>query len=477
MDSRNGPRPGDTWLASGRRAEIEALQVGTDPGVARARVAKAPMLGQRTQRRPAMAQQKAPVAPTEPAGLATATGADLPGNPPDTSHNRPPGDGRSRWTMLVLLFVCRTSLGFQFQTLGSVAPALGNELGLGLTQIGTLIGLFMLPGVVLSLPSGYAARLISDRGLVAMGLLTMGLGGSLAAAAAGFGSLAAARLVSGIGFVISTIYFTKMVADWFAGKELATAMGVLVVSWPFGIAIGQLAHEWLLTQFHWRVPFAAAAAYCTAAAVMLWLGYRSPAIHAARGSPAAMSLPPRELTLTLLASAVWAFFNAAYVVFLSFAPRVLEASGFASAQAVAAVSAASALMIFSIPLFGQLADRSGRHDAVLYGCMVVAIGCMLALQSAAWAVAACVIFGLVGAGPAGVIMALTGQAMSPARRAFGMGVFSTAYYVITAPAPALAGWIVERSGSVQGATVLAAVLFGLSLLANLAFRVAARWLG
>ncbi|MFM7692072.1 MAG: MFS transporter, partial [Alphaproteobacteria bacterium] len=61
-----------------------------------------------------------------------------------------------------------------------------------------------------------------------------------------------------------------------------------------------------------------------------------------------------------------------------------------------------------------------------------------------------------------------------ARRASGMGVFSTIYYAITAPAPALAGWLVDRSGAPQDALVLAATLFVLTMVANLAFRVAVR---
>jgi hypothetical protein len=41
---RNGPKPGDAGQRSGRRAEIEALQVGIGPRVACAGVAKIPML-------------------------------------------------------------------------------------------------------------------------------------------------------------------------------------------------------------------------------------------------------------------------------------------------------------------------------------------------------------------------------------------------------------------------------------------------
>ena len=43
MDSRNGPRPGAAGQRSGRRAEIEALQVGIGPRVARAGVVKTTM--------------------------------------------------------------------------------------------------------------------------------------------------------------------------------------------------------------------------------------------------------------------------------------------------------------------------------------------------------------------------------------------------------------------------------------------------
>ena len=47
----------------------------------------------------------------------------------------------------------------------------------------------------------------------------MALGGGIAALAQGFGLLALGRLVAGAGFVLSTLYFTKMVVDWFAGSS------------------------------------------------------------------------------------------------------------------------------------------------------------------------------------------------------------------------------------------------------------------
>src|SRR5258708_30636633 len=120
-------------------------------------------------------------------------------------------DARKRWAMLALLFAARAGLGFQFQTLGSVADPLAARLHLSFAQIGTLIGLFMVPGLVLSIPAGFAGRHASDRVLVALGLAGLALGGALAAIADGFGVLALGRLLSGAGFVLSTLYFTTMV--------------------------------------------------------------------------------------------------------------------------------------------------------------------------------------------------------------------------------------------------------------------------
>ena len=55
--------------------------------------------------------------------------------------------------------------------------------------------------------------------MVAFGLLLMaaGAGRSLAA---GFAGLATGRLLSGIGAVLLSVPLSKMVTDWFAGREI-----------------------------------------------------------------------------------------------------------------------------------------------------------------------------------------------------------------------------------------------------------------
>jgi MFS family permease len=375
-----------------------------------------------------------------------------------TTQALPLAANQARWGVLALLFVCRTGLGLQFQTLGSVSDELVSSLGFSYAQIGTLIGLFMLPGLALALPAGYLGRYLSDRALVALAFLTMAIGATLAALAPGFGLLALGRLACGAGFVISTIYLTKMVADWFSGKELATAMGLLVMSWPLGIALGQVSQVWIAIHFGWRSVFLVAALYSALGALALLLLYRPQAAPAAPQS-AALGLPRNELLLTLLAATSWGLFNAGYIVFLSFAPRVLVAGGAGPAQAAAIVSLGSWVMIVSAAIGGRFADRSGRGAQLLYGCTVVGITALLLMQHSALAVLLCVLFGLAGGAPAGVIMALTAEAMAPQRRAFGMGVFFSFYFVLMTLAPPLAGWLSDLGGNPFHALLFAVLLF------------------
>ena len=84
---------------------------------------------------------------------------------------------------------------------------------------------------------------------------------------------------------------------------------------------------------------------------------------------------------------------------------------------------------------------------------------LLLLKQTQLAVVLSLFFGLMGMAPAGVIMALTAEAMAPQRRAFGMGVFFSLYFVLVTAAPPIAGWLFDRSQDAYWPIVFAAALF------------------
>ena len=85
----------------------------------------------------------------------------------------------SRWLILGVLFFARTAMACQFQTVGSTAPFLIGSFAIDYTRLGTLIGLYMLPGIFFALPGGMLGQRFGAKRLVLAGLLLMAAGGAL----------------------------------------------------------------------------------------------------------------------------------------------------------------------------------------------------------------------------------------------------------------------------------------------------------
>ena len=56
---------------------------------------------------------------------------------------------------------------------------------------------------------------------------------------------------------------------------------------------------------------------------------------------------------------------------------------------------------------------------------------------------------MIGMAPAGVIIALSGRAMPPERRAFGMGVYYIGYFFFCTVSPIAAGWLFDQTGDAR----------------------------
>jgi hypothetical protein len=59
-----------------------------------------------------------------------------------------------RWLILAVLFLARTVMAFQFQAFAALSSFVVAGLGIDYTQLGFLIGLYLLPGSVIAYPGG-----------------------------------------------------------------------------------------------------------------------------------------------------------------------------------------------------------------------------------------------------------------------------------------------------------------------------------
>jgi MFS family permease len=142
--------------------------------------------------------------------------------------------------------------GFQFQSVAALSLSLVADFHLSYAALGTLVGLYLFPGVVVALPGGVIAERFGDKKVVCAGLAAMALGSALMALAEMTSMLNIGRIISGSGAVFLNVLVTKMVTDWFEGKEIVTALGILITTWPLGIALGLIAVPPLAIASSWQ---------------------------------------------------------------------------------------------------------------------------------------------------------------------------------------------------------------------------------
>ena len=361
---------------------------------------------------------------------------------------------RNRWGILAILFVVRLTIAFQFQSVAAVAPLLQQTFGVGLADIGILIGLYFTPGVVLALPGGAIGRALGDKPTTIAALLLMTAGSLVMATTDVWGWQMAGRLASGAGGVLLTVQLTKMGTDWFAGKEIATAMAIFVNSWPAGVAISLLVLPAIGTAHGAGAVFAATGALTLIGIALITL-YRPPP-GATVGASSSGRPDPLALLAVVVAGTIWGLYNVGFAMIFSFGPSLLAERGWSIAAAGSAISVVMWLSVISVPSGGYLADRG--KPFVLTIAASLAVAALLAWLTRSDAVITIlVLIGLVGGFPAGPIMSLAARVLAPETRAIGMGVFYTLFYAAMMLGPAIAGRLAKSAGTAAAALDLGAL--------------------
>jgi MFS family permease len=383
----------------------------------------------------------------------------------------------SSWRCLAALTLARAAMGFQFQSIAAVAPLLGAELGLDKTQLGWVIGLYLLPGVAFALPGGLLGRRFGDTRLVLVGLALMGIGGAWLALAGSFAMANAARFTGGIGAVILNVLMTKMVTDLFAGRDRLLAMSVLINAWPIGIGLALAVVGPLGELAGWRWGVAASALFAAMGLAVVATFYRPPPASAgAAAAPAAAGggiglgiLTRAEWSLLAIGSLPWLFYNAAYQIVLSFLPSFLVGNGFGIARAGWLVAVNTVMFVVSVQVGGLLLQRTAHPERLCHATIVAWCATLLFIAAGSAPLPWLVLGGLVGGIPAAALVSTAGEFLRAESRAAGMGVFYTVYYLGCAVLPALAGALYDASGG-QAALWMAAITGFLAAAALFAFR-------
>jgi MFS family permease len=293
--------------------------------------------------------------------------------------------------------------------------------------------------VALALPGGAIGQRFGDKRTALGALLVMLLGSVMMAVADSWPLQIAGRLIAGAGAVILSVQVTKMLTDWFAGKEIATAMAILVNSWPLGIAVCLLALPWIGTHYGVGAAHLGVAAFAAGGFVLLAILYRPPVDVAVAPTTAPPGLDRNATLAVIAAGLIWGLFNISFAVIVSFGPSMLVERGWSIAEAGSTISIVLWVSVFSVPLGGLLADRTGRPATIVVASTIVTAALMVLLPRSGQVVLIVFALGLIVGLPAGPMMSLPARVLQPQTRAIGMGVFFTMFFACMMLGPVIGG--------------------------------------
>lgn len=268
----------------------------------------------------------------------------------------------------ILLLAMGTTITIVQYKVPSILGPLMENYGMSPQACSWLMSVFTAVGIFLSIPAGSLAKKAGPKRVLMLGCGVIVLGSVVGAAAGSSLALIASRLVEGIAFVLVTVAAPLAIEKYVSPANQGTANGIWALWICLGSVIGSTAtpaaFEALGMRGAWLL-YAAFVAVAAAALAMFMRGMRPVGAATSEGEAGGEKaglkaylslLTPRPL-LFLFAYLV---FNIEILAVLSYTPSFLQQSGMDASLSGFASSLPGLLAIASSPLFGKIADRTGR---------------------------------------------------------------------------------------------------------------------
>jgi ACS family D-galactonate transporter-like MFS transporter len=354
--------------------------------------------------------------------------------------------------------------------LSLAAPLLKNELHLTAWQLGILFSAFFWTYTALQFGMGWVVDRFEVNQVIAVGFLVWSLATAATGLAQGFAMLLLMRLLLGLGESVAFPSCSKILALHVAEPNRGFANGIIIAGMKAGPAVGALGAGLLMERYSWRPVFIG-----IGLASFVWLPAWKKWMPRGRSLVESDATAVRTLAGILRQRSFWGactghfcanyllYFMVTWLPFYLVHERQLSVHSMAvTASVYYLVDAASAIVT---GWFSDFWIRRGftptlvRKSAMLIGHTTAALalaGCALAgpHNYLAWLLAAGVGSGMAGSGIFAFCQILAGPKAAGRWTGFQNGFANLAGIV----APALTGFIVNRTGHFQMALAITAAV-------------------
>ena len=212
---------------------------------------------------------------------------------------------RARFTVLRFTLALAVVTYLDRVAISSAAPAIRNELGLSLIQMGWVFSVFTFAYAAFEIPSGWLGDVTGPRKVLTRIVLWWSAFTMMTGAAWNFASLLVVRFLFGVGEAGAFPNISRSFANWFPIAERGNAHGVIFMGTRLGGAIAPPLIVLLMAAIGWRLAFVVFGAIGVVWCVFWQRWFQDdpashPSVNAAeletirRGLPARGPLPPLE---------------------------------------------------------------------------------------------------------------------------------------------------------------------------------------
>ncbi|MFC1861040.1 CynX/NimT family MFS transporter [Chloroflexota bacterium] len=368
---------------------------------------------------------------------------------------------KNRWVILGVIYCCALAFAFTFQSIPPILSLVMAELDLSHTEGGLLMSFFALPGIVIAIPAGMLADRYNQKVLVIVAMVLMTAGTVIVASSNSLPVLALGRIISGIGAMSIAVILPQLLAEWFAGHEIGTAMGIIHTGMPVGTVLSLSLLSIMGENLGWRTGIWLTAGLSLVALIIFACLYAAAPIRSQR-----IIRPPEGLFRGIwqigipvwMAGFAWMMLNAGHISFVTFTPDFLRTTGssIASAGFLTSLTMWPALVVS--PLIGFVIDKIDRKRIIIAGFGFVLAGLVVwTPQAINWIAVFILLTGIAATIIPPPIFAIVAEVTSPERLGLGYGIVSTCLNIGLLIGPAAAGFAKDVTGSYQASYALMSV--------------------
>jgi len=267
---------------------------------------------------------------------------------------------------------------------------ISDELGLNLVQVGTIWGMIGLAGMFTALFAGLFGDRYGTRKTLTVICILLGITGALRGLSANFVQLAVFMFLFGLFIVSISLNVHKSAGEWFTGRQLGLANGVLAMGIGAGITLATMFSATVFSPMlgGWRNLMFAYGAMSVIVGFFWLQSKRSPAFMAASSSGERVSFRQSFAHVARI-KGIWLLGLVEMSVagcrggLVGYLPLYLRGVGWEPLQADGALAALSAASVLGVIPLSMLSDKIGLRKIIVYPAvtmLMVGVG-LLAVSS------------------------------------------------------------------------------------------------